>query len=30
MNKYGILIQYTYTGDESVWRAAVDAFISAH
>lgn len=24
----GILIQYTYTGDEAAWEAAVDAFVS--
>lgn len=26
---YGILIQYQYRGDETEWRAAIDAFIAA-
>jgi len=26
---YGILIRYTYSGDEAAWRAAIDTFISA-
>ncbi len=26
---YGILIRYTYSGDEDAWRAAVDNFIAA-
>ena len=25
----GITIRYTYSGDEAVWRSAVDAFIEA-
>ncbi len=26
---HGIVIQYTYSGDEKVWQDAVDAFIAA-
>ncbi len=29
MKKYGILIQYAYSGDETPWKAATEAFVAA-